>query len=130
MIGVLGAWFGLKRFIGRRIVSSLLYRAWASAVVAGLFVYLLLSRSAPLGAEPTLGAQALCVGAMVIARSSSPRRSWPATMATVMGVDPSCALAHLPGRHPWQATWACCGPVGVVAAIVANFGSVISEWAP
>ncbi|MGY8904225.1 MAG: ABC transporter permease [Burkholderiales bacterium] len=47
---LLGAWLGVARFRGRAVVLSLLNTALAlPAVVVGLVVYLLLSRSGPLG---------------------------------------------------------------------------------
>jgi tungstate transport system permease protein len=47
---VLGAWLGVARFAGRGLVLTLLNTALAvPSVVVGLVVYLLLSRSGPLG---------------------------------------------------------------------------------
>ena len=47
---VLGAWLGVARFTGRGLVLTLLNTALAvPSVVVGLVVYLLLSRSGPLG---------------------------------------------------------------------------------
>ena len=47
---VLGAWLGVARFAGRGVVLALLNTALAlPSVVVGLVVYLLLSRSGPLG---------------------------------------------------------------------------------
>src|SRR5512136_3485083 len=46
----LGAWLGLKQFPGRRLVMAMLYTGMGfPPVVVGLFVYLILSRSGPLG---------------------------------------------------------------------------------
>ena len=48
---VLGAWLGVARFAGRGVLVTLLNTALAvPSVVVGLVVYLLLSRSGPLGA--------------------------------------------------------------------------------
>src|SRR5687767_9866089 len=48
---VLGAWLGVARFTGRGAVVTVLNTALAvPSVVVGLVVYLLLSRSGPLGA--------------------------------------------------------------------------------
>ena len=51
VIGIpIGAALGLARFLGRRLVVTLLYTGMGfPPVVVGLFVYLLLSRSGPLG---------------------------------------------------------------------------------
>ena len=47
---VLGAWLGVARFRGRGVVLALLNTALTlPSVVVGLMVYLLLSRSGPLG---------------------------------------------------------------------------------
>ncbi|HMR67836.1 MAG TPA: tungstate transporter permease, partial [Anaerolineae bacterium] len=50
-IGIpLGAFLGLKRFFGRRLVMALLYTGMGFPPVGiGLFVYLMLSRSGPGG---------------------------------------------------------------------------------
>src|SRR3712207_1420755 len=46
----LGAWVGLRSFTGRRFVTTLIYTGMGlPPVVVGLVVYLLLSRSGPLG---------------------------------------------------------------------------------
>jgi tungstate transport system permease protein len=46
----LGAWLGLHRFPGRGAVIALLYTGMGlPPVVAGLVLYLLLSRQGPLG---------------------------------------------------------------------------------
>ena len=51
LVGVpIGALLGLTRFAGKRLVVALLYTGMGfPPVVVGLFVYLLLSRSGPLG---------------------------------------------------------------------------------
>src|SRR5215470_16989244 len=51
LIGLpLGAWLGLARFPGRRLLTLLVYTGMGlPPVVVGLLVYLLLSRSGPLG---------------------------------------------------------------------------------
>jgi tungstate transport system permease protein len=51
LLGVpLGALLGLRQFLGRRLMIALIYTGMGfPPVVVGLFVYLLLSRSGPLG---------------------------------------------------------------------------------
>jgi tungstate transport system permease protein len=96
-------------------------------VVVGLFVYLFLSRSGPLGNLGWL----FTPNAMVVAQTII---SLPLvagfTMASVMGVDPDLRRQLLSlGATGWQVTQAILreARVGVVVAIIAGFGSIISE---
>jgi tungstate transport system permease protein len=124
----LGAWLGLGRFLGRRLAIAFVYTGMGfPPVVVGLFVYLLLSRSGPLGELGWLFTPTAMVLAQVII-------SLPLvagfTMAAVMGVDPELRpqLISL-GATPRQATWALLqeARLGVLVAIIAGFGSIISE---
>jgi len=129
VLGVpLGSLLALKRFFGRRAVTALLYTGMGlPPVVVGLFVYLLLSRSGPLGSWGWL----FTPPAMVLAQTviSLPLISG-FTMASVMGVDPDLRrqLRSL-GATDWQVTRAILqeARTGVIVAIVAGFGSIISE---
>lgn len=133
-IGIpVGALLGLTRFRGRRLSVALVYTGMAfPPVVIGLFVYLLLSRSGPLGSlglawMPRLFTpEAMIVAQVIIA--------FPLvagfTMAAVQGVDPALRLqVRALGASPWQTTWAILDEarVGVIAAVVAGFGGIISE---
>lgn len=134
LIGVpVGAAIGLNRFPGRRLVAALLYTGMGfPPVVIGLFVYLLLSRSGPFGRLnwpmiPTL----FTPGAMIVAQTII---AFPLiagfTMAAVMGVDPDLRRQVLSlGATARQAAWAVLAEarVGVIVAIIAGFGGVISE---
>jgi tungstate transport system permease protein len=129
LVGIpLGSWLGLKRFIGRQLVIALLYTGMGfPPVVVGLFVYLMLSRSGPLGSLGWLFTPAAMIVAQVII-------SFPLvsgfTMAAVMGVDPNLRQQVLSlGATDWQATLAVLGEarVGVMVSIIAGFGSIISE---
>jgi tungstate transport system permease protein len=134
LIGIpLGATLGLRRFVGRRLVVALLYTGMGfPPVVIGLLVYLMLSRSGPLGglgwaAIPSLFTPA----AMVVAQSII---SFPLvagfTMAAVMGVDPQLRQqVQALGATRWQTAWTVLyeARVGVVVSIIAGFGSIISE---
>jgi tungstate transport system permease protein len=129
ILGVpLGAVLALKHFRGRRVVTALLYTGMGfPPVVVGLFVYLVLSRSGPLGELAWLFTPNAIIVAQIII-------SFPLvagfTMAAVMGVDPNLRrqLVAL-GATDWQATLAILGEarVGVVVSIIAGFGAVISE---
>jgi len=96
-------------------------------VVVGLFVYLLLSRSGPLGSLDWL----FTPRAMIVAQTII---AFPLvagfTMAAVMGVDPNLRQQVLSlGATPWQTTLAILSEakVGVVVSIIAGFGGIISE---
>jgi tungstate transport system permease protein len=134
LIGVpLGSALGLSHFAGRRLVITLLYTGMGfPPVVVGLFVYLMLSRSGPLGALNSPVIPALFTpGAMVIAQSII---SFPLvagfTMAAVMGVDPQLLQqVRALGATRWQTTFAVLieARVGVIVSVIAGFGSIISE---
>jgi len=124
----LGAWLGLGRFFGRRLAVAFVYTGMGfPPVVVGLFVYLLLSRRGPLGEWGWLFTPTAMILAQVII-------SLPLiagfTMAAVMGVDPELRpqLISL-GATQRQAAWAFLGEarLGVLVAIIAGFGSIISE---
>ncbi len=124
----LGAWLGLGRFFGRRLAVAFVYTGMGfPPVVVGLFVYLLLSRRGPLGGWGWLFTPTAMVLAQVII-------SLPLvagfTMAAVMGVDPELRpqLISL-GATQRQAAWAFLreARLGVLVAIIAGFGSIISE---
>jgi len=134
IIGIpLGAFLGLKRFIGRRFFIALLYTGMGfPPVVIGLFVYMLLSRSGPLGSMNLSFIPALFTpGAMILAQSII---AFPLvagfTMAAVMGVDPQLRQQVMAlGATPRQTAWATLveARTGVIVAIVAGFGGIISE---
>ena len=134
LIGVpVGAIIGLTRFFGRRLVAAILYTGMGfPPVVIGLFVYILLSRSGPLGTLtfpfiPDL----FTPGAMILAQTII---SFPLvagfTMAAVMGVDPNLRTQMLSlGATKRQAAFTVLteARLGVIVAIAAGFGSIISE---
>ena len=129
----LGVMLGMGRFAGRRLLVALLYTGMGfPPVVIGLFVYLFLSRNGPLGQlDWPFIPHLFTPGAMVLAQSII---SLPLvagfTMAAVMGVGPGL-------RRQVQAlgTTKCQTAVtvllearlGVIVAVIAGFGSIISE---
>jgi tungstate transport system permease protein len=128
-----GALLGLTRFRGRRLLVALVYTGMAfPPVVIGLFVYLLLSRSGVLGSldiswMPKLFTPEAMILAQVII-------AYPLvagfTMAAVQAVDPALRMqVQSLGASRWQTTWAILeeASVGVIAAVVAGFGGIISE---
>lgn len=134
LIGIpLGALMGLTRFVGRRVIVALLYTGMGfPPVVIGLFVYLLLSRSGPLGGLgwPIIP-KLFTPGAMILAQTII---AFPLvagfTMAAVMGVDPNLrqqviALGATRRQAAWTVLWE--ARVGVIVSIIAGFGSILSE---
>ncbi len=134
LIGIpLGVFLGLNRFPGRRFLVALLYTGMGfPPVVIGLFVYLMLSRSGPLGMLQAAWIPALFTpGAMVVAQSII---AFPLvagfTMAAVQGVDPNLRQQVLAlGATKSQAALAVLmeARVGVMVAVIAGFGGIISE---
>ncbi|HJW89109.1 MAG TPA: ABC transporter permease [Anaerolineales bacterium] len=134
LIGIpLGAFMGLARFSGRRLVIALLYTGMGfPPVVIGLFVYVLLSRSGVLGSLNWGWLPALFTPtAMILAQTII---AFPLvagfTMAAVMGVEPQLRQQVLAlGATRRQAAWTILreARVGVIVSIIAGFGSIISE---
>jgi tungstate transport system permease protein len=129
LLGVpLGALLGLRSFPGQRLVTALVYTGMGlPPVVVGLVVYLLLSSVGPLGFLAWLFTPEAMVFAQTII--SLPLIAG-LTMAAVQSVDPLLRLQiQSLGATSAQATrtilWE--ARAGVVVAIVAGFGAIISE---
>lgn len=129
IIGVpLGAILGLNQFIGRRLVIALVYTGMGfPPVVIGLVVYMVLSRSGPLGflgwlftPNAMIVAQVIICLPLVIGF----------TMAAVLAVDPAIrtqlrALGATNNQITWAILWE--ARVGVLVSMIAGFGGIISE---
>lgn len=134
IVGIpVGVLLGLTHFRGKRLAVSFVYTGMAfPPVVVGLFVYLMLSRSGPLGSLNWAWLPALYTpGAMILAQTII---AFPLvagfTMAAVIGVDPALRLqVRALGASRWQTAWATLDEAraGVIAAVVAGFGGIISE---
>ena len=124
----LGAWLALHTFPGRRVLVALLYTGMGlPPVVVGLFVYLFLSRQGPLGELGWLFTPRAMILAQVIL-------SFPLvagfTMIAVSAVPPALGLQlRSLGATPTQVQLTLLYEArnGVLGAIVAGFGSIISE---
>lgn len=124
----LGAALALKPFPGRRYVELLIYTGMGlPPVVVGLAVYLFLSRSGLLGGLGWLFTpRGMIVSQVIIALPVV----IGLTSAAVGSVAPGLRLqVRALGAGPRQVMWAVLkeARLGVLAAIVAGFGSVISE---
>jgi tungstate transport system permease protein len=134
LIGIpLGAILGLGRFAGRRVLVALMYTGMGfPPVVVGLFVYLLLSRSGPLGRlNSPLIPDLFTPGAMIVAQCII---AFPLvagfTMAAVMGVDSGLRQqVRSLGATDWQTTLTVLleARTGVIVSVIAGFGGIISE---
>jgi len=128
-----GAFLGLRRFPGRRLLVATLYTGMGfPPVVIGLFVYLLLARSGPLSSLNLPFLPALFTpGAMILAQSII---AFPLiagfSMAAVMAVDPQVRLqVRSLGATDRQAALTILSEarLGVLVSLIAGFGGIISE---
>ena len=124
----LGAGLALRPVPGKALIVLLIYTGMGlPPVVVGLFVYLLLSRAGPLGWLNWLFTPSAMIVAQVII-------ALPLvvglTMSAVQSVDPALRLqVRSLGATPAQVMWTVLAESrpGVVAAILAAFGGIISE---
>lgn len=124
----LGAVVALKRIPAKGVLISLLNTLMSlPSVVVGLFVYLMLSRSGPLGFLGLL----YTPGAMIIAQTIL---AFPIVMSlsrsAVVSVDPLIRQAAMTlGASPSQVTRTVIAEAryGILTAVVAAFGRVIAE---
>ncbi len=128
-VGVpLGAGLALRPVPGQNLIVLLIYTGMGlPPVVVGLFVYLLLSRAGPLGWLNWLFTPpAMIVAQVIIALPLVVGL----TMSAVQSVDPALRLqVRSLGATPAQVMWTVLAESrpGVVAAILAAFGGIISE---
>lgn len=129
LIGVpLGALLGLTRSRAHGVITPILYTGMGlPPVVVGLFVYLMLSRSGPFGVLGWL----FTPSAMIVAQTiiALPLVAG-LTMTAIRSVDPALRLqVRSLGATPVQEARTVLGEarIGVVAALVAAFGGIISE---
>lgn len=123
-----GIALGVARFPGRRLLVALVYTGFAlPPVVVGLIVYLALSREGPAGGLELL----FSPSAMVIAQAilAAPYVAG-VSLAAVQAVPADVRLqARALGAGRSRALWAHVreARLGILAAIIAGFGAVISE---
>lgn len=129
LIGIpLGAFIGMRRFRGRALAVALVHTGFAlPPVVIGLFVFMFLSRNGPAGELELL----FTPTAMVIAQAllAAPYVTG-ITLAAVQAVPADVRLqARALGAAPLRATITHLreARLGLVAAVIAGFGAVISE---
>jgi tungstate transport system permease protein len=123
-----GLALGVARFRGRRLLVALVYTGFAlPPVVVGLLVYLVLSRDGPAGGLELL----FSPWAMILAQAilAAPYVAG-VSLAAVQAVPVDVRLqARALGASRGRALWAHVreARLGILAAIIAGFGAVISE---
>lgn len=129
VIGIpLGAWLAFVRAPGKRILTALIYTGMGlPPVVIGLVVYLMLSRSGPLGSLGWLFTMpAMIVAQVIIALPLIVGL----TMSAILAVDPALHVQlRALGASPTQIAIAILSEarLGVIVGLIAGFGSIISE---
>ncbi|NEQ26692.1 MAG: ABC transporter permease subunit [Microcoleus sp. SIO2G3] len=129
LLGVpLGLWLALEDFVGKQVLSSLVnFGMGLPPVVVGLVVSLFLWRSGPLGnLELMYTPTAMIVAQAIIAFPIVAGFSF----AAILSINPKLRLRLLSmGATQWQANWLLIkeARLGLIAAIIAGFGRVISE---
>lgn len=123
-----GALLALRRFRGRGALVTAVYTGMGlPPVVVGLAVYLMLSREGPLGdIEWLFTPHAMVLAQWIIALPLV----IGLTMAAIEAVDPELLLqVRSLGATRWQEIKALLreARAGVIAAVVAGFGAIISE---
>lgn len=129
LIGIpLGSAIALNRFRGRSIAVALIHTGFAlPPVVVGLFVFMLLSRNGPAGDLDLLFTPAAMVFAQALLAAPYVAGI---TLAAVQAVPADVRLqARALGAPPLRATLTHLreARLGLIAAVVAGFGAVISE---
>lgn len=129
LIGLpLGAWLALSRVPGRRLIELLIYTGMGfPPVVVGLAVYLLLSRSGPLGGLGWLFTPSAMITAQVIIALPMVTGL---TLTSIEGLDPSLRLQlRALGASSGQVLGTLLSEArgGVLSALIAAFGSIVSE---
>jgi tungstate transport system permease protein len=129
VIGIpVGSWLGLSQFRGKGLVTVLIHTGMAlPPVVVGLVVYMLLSRSGPLGFLGRL----FTPEAMILAQTIL-ALPWilGICMTAVAALPPELLLqVRSLGASPWQARRTALWEArrGVLLAVAAAFGRSISE---
>lgn len=128
-IGIpLGAWIGLSDFPGRRLLLRIIYTLMAlPPVLAGLLVYLLLSRSGPLGVWELLFTPTAMIIAQCLLVTPIIAGLVAAAIAGKEGIIFDHALSL--GASRMQAMWTIVKETrsSMIAAVLTGFGRAFAE---
>jgi tungstate transport system permease protein len=129
LLGIpLGTWLGLSSFRGKRLLTALVHTGMGfPPVVVGLAVYLVLSRSGPLGSLEWL----FTLKAMILAQTiiATPLVAGITTAAVAAVPAELLPQVRSLGANAWQARRAILAEAapGVLVAVAAGFGRIIAE---
>lgn len=129
VVGIpLGFIMGVNEFLGKKTLTLILNTLVAlPTVVVGLLVYAILSRQGPLGVLGLLFTPtAMIIGQFILALPMVTML----TLSAVHSLDPRVKITTLTlGANPLQIGWSVLkeAKYGVMAAIIAAFGRVITE---
>ena len=123
-----GVWLAMRRFPGRRLITTIIYTGMGlPPVVVGLAVYLLMSRQGPLGGLDWLFTpRAMVVAQTIIAAPVV----IGITLSAIAALDPELGMQlRSLGATRWQAvrTMIYEARVGIAVSLAAGFGAIISE---
>ena len=129
LLGIpVGSFLGLTNFPGKRLLTNFLYTLMGlPPVIAGLIVYLLLSRSGPFGSRQLLFTPAAMVVAQVLLVTPI---ITGLTMAAVAGKDRDITETAITlGATRAQATWIIIKEArgAILVGVITGFGRAIAE---
>ncbi|NLB51379.1 MAG: ABC transporter permease [Syntrophomonadaceae bacterium] len=129
LIGIpAGAASALKKFPGKKLLLNIVYTLMGlPPVLAGLFVYLLLTYRGPLGQYELLFSPAAMVIAQVLLATPI---IWGLTARAVMALEQNVydtAVTLGASRRQAALTLICESRMGIIAALTTAFGRVIAE---
>lgn len=129
LVGIpLGAYVGMNEFAGRRLLLRVIYTLMAlPPVLAGLLVFLLLSRSGPLGRWGLLFTPAAMIAAQFLLVTPIVTGLTAAAVASKERVIHDLALSLGAARS--QAAWAVISEArtAIMAAVLTGFGRAFAE---
>ncbi|NLW92747.1 MAG: ABC transporter permease [Syntrophomonadaceae bacterium] len=129
LIGIpLGAWIGLNNFVGKGLLLRIVYTLMAlPPVLAGLVVYLILSRSGPLGELEWLFTPSAMVIAQCLLVTPIITGLSAAAIASKEGIIYDHARSL--GATRMQAVWTVISEsrTGIIAGIMTGFGRAFAE---
>ena len=124
----LGTWLGMRNFKGKQVFLRVIYTLMAlPPVLAGLLIYILLSRSGPLGSLGLLFTPWAMISAQFVLVLPIVTGLTAAAIAGRERLIFETALSL--GASRWQGNWAVVqeARTGIIAAVMTGFGRALAE---